>query len=123
MKSLDELKALKDKLKKDIDVNQGGSNNIRIVVGMATCGIAAGSRPVLAAFTEEVKKRRVKNVTVKQTGCIGFCQYEPIVEVYQTGKEKVTYAQMTADRVAKIVNDHIINGNIVSEYVIGSYTT
>lgn len=123
MKSMDELIALRDKVKNETDVNRGGENRFRVVVGLATCGIAAGSRPVLAAFADEVAKRNIKNVTVKQTGCIGFCQYEPIVEVYQTGMEKVTYAQMTPERVARVVSDHIINGNVVKEYVIGSYTS
>ena len=123
MKSLDELKALRDKVKDEVDVNRGGGNRIRIVVGMATCGIAAGSRPILAAIKDEVEKRQLNNVTVKQTGCIGFCQYEPIVEVFQTGREKVTYASMTPGKVERIVNEHIVNGNVVKDYVIGSYTT
>ena len=122
MKNLDELNALRDKAKNEIDINAGEGKKMRIVVGLATCGIAAGSRPVLAAITDEVEKRKLHNVSVKQTGCIGFCQYEPIVEVYETGKEKVTYAQMTAERAARVVNDHIVNGNVVTEYVIGNYT-
>ena len=97
-----------------------GDDAIRIVVGMATCGIAAGARPVLNAFVDEVAKRNLKGVSVTQTGCIGMCQYEPIVEVLQPGKEKVTYVKMTADKVAKIVNDHIVNGNPVAEYTIGA---
>ena len=81
--------------------------NIRVVVGMATCGIAAGARPVLAAFTEEVAKRNLQNVTVAQTGCIGICQYEPVVEVYEPGKEKVTYVKMTPEKAVKVVDEHI----------------
>ena len=123
MKSLDDLKALRDKLKSTVDIRGSDENKTRIVVGMATCGIAAGARPVLAAFTEEVAKRQVKNVTVGQTGCIGICQYEPVVEVFAPGKDKVTYVKMTADKVAQVVNNHIINGNVVSEFTIGSYTT
>ena len=123
MKSLDELKALRDKLKGTVDMRQSDENRTRVVVGMATCGIAAGARPVLAAIIEEVAKRQVKNVTVGQTGCIGICQYEPVVEVFQPGREKVTYVKMTPERAARIVNDHIINGNIVGEFTIGSYTS
>ena len=123
MKSLDDLKALRDKLKSTVDLRQSDEDKTRIVVGMATCGIAAGARPVLAAFTEEVAKRQVKNVTVGQTGCIGICQFEPIVEVHQPGKEKVTYVNMTPEKAAQVVNSHIINGNVVGEYTIGSYTT
>ena len=123
MKSLDELKALRDKLKSTVDMRQSDENRTRVVVGMATCGIAAGARPVLAAIVEEVARRQVKNVTVGQTGCIGICQYEPVVEVMQPGREKVTYVRMTPERAVRIVNDHIINGNIVGEFTIGSYTT
>ena len=122
MKSLEELKALRDKLKNTVDVREDNTQKTRIVVGMATCGIAAGARPVLAAFNEEIVKRAVSNVTVGQTGCIGICQFEPVVEIHEPGKEKVTYVKMTPEKVAKIVNDHIINGNIVSEYTIGNYS-
>ena len=87
---------------------------------MATCGIAAGARPVLHAFTEEVAKRGLKDVTVAQTGCIGICQYEPVVEVMEPGKEKVTYVKMTPEKAVKVVNDHLVNGNVVTEYTIGA---
>ena len=87
---------------------------------MATCGIAAGARPVLAAFTDEVSKRNLQNVTIAQTGCIGICQYEPVVEVYEPGKEKVTYVKMTPEMAVKVVNDHLVNGNVVTEYTIGA---
>ncbi|MCL2057768.1 MAG: (2Fe-2S) ferredoxin domain-containing protein [Oscillospiraceae bacterium] len=123
MKSMEDLKALRDKLKNTVDIRQSDENKTRVVVGMATCGIAAGARPVLAAFTEEVARRQVRNVTVGQTGCIGICQYEPVVEVHQPGKEKVTYVNMTAERAVQVVNSHIINGNVVGEYTIGSYTS
>ena len=76
-------------------------------------------RQVLNGFTEEVAKRGLKNVTVTQTGCIGICQYEPVVEVYEPGKEKVTYVKMTAEKVARVVADHLVNGNPVTEYTIG----
>ena len=92
---------------------------VRVVVGMATCGIAAGARPVLNAFTDEVAKRHLENVTVGQTGCIGMCQFEPIVEVTLPGKEKVTYGKVTPEKVARIVVDHVVNGNPVVEYTIG----
>ena len=120
MKSLAELQALRDQMKANMGVRHDDTDNIRVVVGMATCGIAAGARPVLQAFTEEVSKRNLQNVTVAQTGCIGICQYEPVVEVYVPGKEKVTYVKMTADKVVKVVSDHLVNGNPVGEYTIGS---
>ena len=119
MKSLAELAAIREKMKDKVVLREG-SGDIRVVVGMATCGIAAGARPVMNAFTEEIARRSLKGVTVSQTGCIGMCQYEPIVEVFVPGKEKVTYVQMTEEKVAKIVSDHIVNGNIVTEYTVGA---
>jgi len=120
MKSLEELKAIRDKMKNSVNLRDDNGDNIRVVVGMATCGIAAGARPVLNAFTEEVAKRNLANVTVTQTGCIGICQYEPVVEVIDAKGEKTTYIKMTAEKVAKVVADHIVNGNVVSEYTVGN---
>lgn len=121
MKTLAELMAIKEATMQKMTVREDtGDDATRIVVGMATCGIAAGARPVLNAFVDEVAKRNLKGVTVSQTGCIGMCQYEPIVEVIQPGKEKVTYVKMTADKVAKVVNDHIVNGNPVAEYTVSA---
>lgn len=120
MKSLAELQALRDKVKKDIGIRADDSGNIRVVVGMATCGIAAGARPVLQAFTEEVSRRNLTNVTIAQTGCIGICQYEPVVEITAPGKEKVTYVKMTAEKAAQVVASHLVNGNVMNEYTIGS---
>ena len=121
MKNLDELKTLRDSMKSTVDVNASEEHQIRILVGMATCGIAAGAKPVLTALTEEIAKRSLSGVTVKQTGCIGICQYEPVVEVYETGKEKVTYVNMTPEKVVNIVSSHIVNNAVVNEYVIGNY--
>lgn len=122
MKSLEELQAIRDKARQNLNVRGDNHNDTRIVIGMATCGIAAGARPVLNAFVEEVSKRNLKNVMVTQTGCIGMCQFEPVVEVYAPDAEKVTYVKMTAEKVAKIVTEHIVNGHIVEEYTIGAYT-
>ncbi len=119
MKTLAELMAIKEATMQKMTVREDtGDDAIRIVVGMATCGIAAGARPVLNAFVDEVAKRNLKGVTVSQTGCIGMCQFEPIVEVIQPGKEKVTYVKMTAEKAAKVVNEHIVNGNPVAEYTV-----
>ena len=120
MKSLEELLAIRDKAKAAMTDREGTGDGIRVVVGMATCGIAAGPRPVLNAFVDEVAKRNLKNVTVAQTGCIGMCQYEPIVEVFEPGKEKVTYVQVSPEKVAEIVASHIVNGNPVVEYTVGA---
>ena len=120
MKSLAELKAIRDKAKDSVIMRHENPNNIRVVVGMATCGIAAGARPVLQAFLEEVQKRGLDNVIVTQTGSIGLCRLEPIVEGYVPGQEKVTYVKMTPDKVGKVVANHIVNGAVVDEYTIGS---
>ncbi len=120
MKSLAELRAIKEKAKDSVIMRQENPDNIRIVVGMATCGIAAGARPVLTAFLEETKTRGLDNVMVTQTGCIGLCKLEPIVEVHVPGQEKVTYVQMSPDKVAKIMSDHIVNGQVVDQYTVGS---
>ena len=120
MKSLEELRAIRERMKKQIDLRENSEDNIRVVVGMATCGIAAGARPVLTAFLEEVAKRELKNVTVTQTGCIGICQYEPVVEVLVPGQEKVTYVKMTPEKAVRVVNDHLVNGNVVTEFTIGA---
>jgi len=118
MKSLAELAAIRDKMKDKIVLREG-SNGTRIVVGMATCGIAAGARPVLNAFVEGVDKEGLNgNVVVSQTGCVGICQYEPVVEVYEAGKEKVTYVKMTVEKAEKVLKEHIKGGKVVQEYTI-----
>lgn len=118
MKTLAELAAIREKTRKNIVLREESDDNIRVVVGMATCGIAAGARPVLAAFIDEINKRGLKNITVTQTGCIGVCRLEPIVEVYELNKEKVTYVKMDADKVAKVVTEHLVNHRPVVEYTI-----
>ncbi len=120
MKSLAELKAIREKMQGNVNVRDAGEEKIRVVVGMATCGIAAGARPVLNGFTDEVAKRNLQNVMVTQTGCIGICQHEPVVEIHTPDGNKTTYVKMDAEKVAKIVVDHIVNGNVVTEYTIGS---
>jgi len=119
MKSLAELAALREQALSQIHMRNDEQDGVRIVVGMATCGIAAGARPVLSAFLEEVNKRKLENVAVVQTGCIGLCRLEPIVEVYLPGQEKVTYGKVAPEMVAKIVGDHVVNGKVVKEYTIG----
>ena len=121
MKSLAELKAIRDKAQAELNMRKENPNAARVLVGMATCGIAAGARPVLNAFVEELAKRGLKDVTVTQTGCIGICQYEPVVEVYAPDGSKVTYVKMTSDKAKEIIEKHIKNGEVVTEYTIGSY--
>lgn len=120
MKTLEELMALRDAAKAKMTTRDDSAELTRIVVGMATCGIAAGARPVMNKFVDEVSKRGLQNVTVAQTGCIGMCQYEPIAEVLVPGEEKVTYVQLTEEKVAKIVLEHIVNGKPVAEYTVGA---
>ena len=121
MKSLEELKAIRDKMKDKVVLREGSSEK-RVVVGMATCGIAAGARPVLNAFVEEVNREGLAgSVTVSQTGCIGICQFEPVVEVFEAGKEKTTYVKMTPEKAARVVKEHLASGKVVSEYTIANY--
>ena len=120
MKSLAELQAIKDRMKEKVIIREG-SNQVRVVVGMATCGIAAGARPVLNAFVEAVSAENLADkVTVSQTGCIGICQYEPVVEIYEAGKEKTTYVKMTAEKVKAVVEKHLKGGNVVNEFTIAN---
>lgn len=120
MKSLAELAAIREKMK-DRVVLREGQGDIRVVVGMATCGIAAGARPVLSAFVEGVASEGLSDkVTVTQTGCIGICQYEPVVEIFESGKEKVTYVKMNADKAKEVIEKHLKGGNVVAEYTIGN---
>ena len=103
-----------------VNLRKDDKIDTRIVVGMATCGIAAGARPVMLEFVEELKRRGIDNVTVAQTGCVGMCHLEPIVDVYVKDEPKVTYVHMTPEKVARVVNDHIVNGRPVEEYTIGA---
>ena len=122
-KSIEELRAIREKMRDQIDLRQKDEDNIRVVIGMATCGIAAGARPVLNAFTEEIRRRDLNNVTVGQTGCIGLCQHEPIVEVFEPDKEKVTYIRMNPEKAARVVVEHLVNRQIVTEYTVGAEDT
>ena len=120
MKSLAELAAIREKMKDKVILREG-SGEIRVVVGMATCGIAAGARPVLSAFVEGVSKEGLsEKVTVSQTGCIGVCQYEPVVEIFEAGKDKVTYVKMTPEKAAEVIEKHLKGGNVVQEYKISN---
>ena len=119
MKSLEELKAIRDKMQNKVNLREEQGADTRVLVGMATCGIAAGARPVLNAFVEEVAKRGLNHVMVTQTGCIGICRLEPVVEVYE-GDTKTTYVKMTADKARQIVVDHLVNKNVVTAYTIGA---
>ena len=119
MKSLADLEAIRQRTLDKVNLRREHEGT-RISVGMATCGIAAGARPVMLKFLEEIQKRNLQNVTVSQTGCIGMCRLEPMLDVIMPGKEKVTYVRVNPDMVPRIVAEHIVNGRPVQEYTIGA---
>lgn len=120
MKSLEELKAIRERMQGQVGIRVEGESQTRVVVGMATCGIASGARPVLTALSDAVQTKNLSNVAVTQTGCIGLCQYEPIVEVMEPGKDKVTYIRMTPEKALEVVDQHLIRGQVVNKYTINS---
>ena len=120
MKSLADLQAIRAKTLENINMRKADDKAARVVIGMATCGIAAGARPVMLKFLEEIKKRDLQHVTVSQTGCIGMCRLEPMLDVILPGKEKVTYVKVKPDMVERIVTEHLIGGTPVAEYTIGA---
>lgn len=119
MKSLQELNAIRERMQSQtLNRDAATEGSTRVVVGMATCGIAAGAKPVMNAFLEEVSKRNLKHLVVSQTGCIGMCKLEPIVEVFVPGQEKVTYVKVTPEKAARIVAEHIVNNQPVKEFTV-----
>jgi NADP-reducing hydrogenase subunit HndB len=119
MKSIADINAIRDKMQAQLLLrNNPDSNEIRIVVGMATCGISAGARPVFNTLVDEVATRRLTNVKVSRAGCLGMCKLEPIIEVFVPGQEKVTYVKVTPEKAKNIIANHIVNGNICTEYLI-----
>lgn len=118
MKSLEELKAIREAMQGQIGIRNEHSSQTRVVVGMATCGIASGARPILTALSDAVQERNLSNIAVTQTGCIGLCQYEPIIEVLEPGKDKVTYIKMTPEKALEVLERHLIGGHIVKDYTI-----
>jgi len=120
MKSLEELKAIREKMQGTIGMRYEGEEQVRVVVGMATCGIASGARPVLSALATEIQKQNLGHINVTQTGCIGLCEYEPIVEVIEPGKDKVTYVRMTAEKALEVLEMHLKGGQVVTKYTVGA---
>ena len=118
MKSLEELKAIREKMQGQIGIRNENSEQTRVIVGMATCGIASGARPVLTALSDAVQSKGLTNVAVTQTGCIGLCQYEPIVEVLEPGKDKVTYVKMTPEKALEVIENHLVRGQVIQKYTI-----
>ena len=118
MKSLAELQAIKEKMQGQVDLRNEAHANTRVVVGMATCGISAGARPVYNTLLEEVATRGLKNVKVTRSGCLGMCKLEPIVEVFVPGQEKVTYVEVNPEKAKQIIASHVVNGNVCKDYLI-----
>lgn len=119
MKSLEDLKKIREEAKKKMTMRLNEDQKYRVVVGMATCGIAAGARPVLNELVEEVAKHNLP-VTVTQTGCIGRCSLEPIVEVFDRDGNKTTYVYMTATKAKEVVEQHLMEDRIIEAYTIGA---
>jgi NADP-reducing hydrogenase subunit HndB len=119
MKTLADLAALRKSAQESTRLREG-EKGTRIIVGMGTCGIAAGARDVMAAIMDEISKRNIEDVVVTQTGCVGMCEREPIVEVIRQDMAKVTYGYVTAEKMRKIIAQHVVNGQIVGEYVIAT---
>lgn len=115
---IEELNAIRDKMKSQVTLRAEDPDSTKVIVAMGTCGIAAGARDVLTALAAGVAEKNVENVMVSQTGCIGMCQYEPIVEIYEKGKDKVTYVNMNADKAKDVIEKHLIGGQVVADYTI-----
>lgn len=122
MKSLEELKAIRERMQGKVGMRSESATQTRVVVGMATCGIASGARPVLNVLADEVQKRGLTNIVVTQTGCIGLCQYEPLVEIYEPGKEKVTYIKMNVDKAMEVLEQHLVRGHVLAKYTLNETT-
>ena len=121
MKSLEELKAIRERNKGKVGVRSENETQTRVVVGMATCGIASGARPVLTALSDAVQKESLaEKISVTPTGCIGLCQYEPIVEVIEPGKEKVTYIKMDPEKAMEVFELHLKQGQAVAKYTLAA---
>ena len=121
MKSLAELKAIREKMQSQVSMRAEDHNHTRVVVGMATCGIASGARPVLTRLSTLVQEKNLTDkISVTQTGCIGLCQYEPIVEVMDPGKSKITYIKMTPEKAEEVLECHLIGGHVVEDYTLSA---
>ena len=119
MKSLEESRAIRERMQSQVSMRAEDHSHTRVVVGMATCGIASGARPVLTKLSTLVQERNLTDkISVTQTGCIGLCQYEPIVEVMEPGKQKITYIKMTPEKAEEVLERHLVGGHVVEEYTL-----
>ena len=120
MKSLEELRAIREKMQGKVGFRSEDATQTRVVVGMATCGIASGARPVLAALADAVQEEGLNNINVTQTGCIVLSQYEPIVDVMEPCKEKVNYVKMTPEKSMELFRLHLKGGQVVTKYTLAA---
>ena len=120
MKSLAELKAIREKMQNQVSLRSESADQTGVVVGMATCGIASGARPALTTLSDAVQSKGLTNISVIQTGCIGLCQFEPVVEIFEAGKEKVTYVKMNPEKALEVLEKHLIGGQVISNYTISA---
>ena len=116
LKSLDELKRLRDKAQHELTVRQ--QTTTTITIGMGTCGIAAGARETMQAILKELDERDIE-AHVATVGCIGMCSKEPLVDIEQAGKPCITYANIHPDMVPRLVKEHLVEGNVVDEWAFG----
>ncbi|NPV10010.1 MAG: (2Fe-2S) ferredoxin domain-containing protein [Anaerolineae bacterium] len=114
--SIEELRALKERVREDVRICRGCGT--RIIVGLGTCGIAAGARDTMRAVLEELERRGIE-ATVDAVGCIGMCYNEPLLDIQQAGRPRITYGNVSADRVPRIIEEHLVNGGVVEEWVVG----
>jgi NADP-reducing hydrogenase subunit HndB len=114
--SLDDLKKIREQAEKDLAIRL--KTGTTITVGMGTCGIAAGARETMRAILEELNRRDIE-AHVATVGCIGMCAAEPLVDVEQAGQARISYGNITADRVPRLIEEHLINNHIVEEWIVG----
>ncbi len=116
MKNLEELKMMREKVKKDLQL-RAGKHRVKIVVGMGSCGIAAGARETMNEFLDLIEKSKKTDIVVTASGCFGFCAQEPMIHVYVEDKKPVTYRNVDKQAAQEIFNSHILNGKIVEKYL------
>jgi NADP-reducing hydrogenase subunit HndB len=120
VKTIEDLKQLREKFKAETQTRY--ASDIQIIIGMGTCGIAAGAREVMTTILDEIVKRNLQDVTVRQTGCIGMCEKEVLVDVVRPGEPRITYGNVRPADISKIIGEHVIKGHIVKDLVVGKIT-
>lgn len=116
-KTIAEINEIRDRMRAEI-ITRENTDITRVVVGMATCGLSAGAKPVYETLCEEVKARGLNKVEVTMAGCLGMCKLEPIVEIYIPKQDKITYIHMNAEKAKNVVESHLVGGKVVEDYLI-----